>query len=78
MTGDARCQPHQFSRLATRYADYGACVRSNSSAVAGASVGCAHMTGHIARYLCEGGKPEALTDWLDAHAAFIGPEHRTG
>jgi hypothetical protein len=36
------------------------------------------MTGHIAAYLSEGGEPRHIRDWLDARAAFIGPEHRTG
>jgi hypothetical protein len=78
MTGDARCAFDQFSRLETRYADYGGHVRSGLSSVAGASAGCAHMTGHVAAYLSGGGEPRHIRDWLDARAAFIGPEHRTG
>ena len=76
MTGDARCQPGQFSRLATSNADYGGCVRSALPHLAGASVGCAHMTGHIARYLSTGGAVSDLSGWLDATATYYGPERR--
>lgn len=76
MTGDARCQPHQFSSLGTRNADYGGCVRVGGNDVVGASVGCAHMSGHIARYLSAGGDRDHLRGWLDTNAAFVGREHR--
>ena len=36
------------------------------------------MTGHVAAYLSGGGEPRHIKGWLDARAAFIGPEHRTG
>jgi hypothetical protein len=34
------------------------------------------MTGHVARYLSQGGVLEGLVPWLVAEAAFIGPERR--
>ncbi len=77
MTGDARCQPHQFTDLHSPYADYAACVRTTNKAMAGASVGCAYMSGHIARYLSQGGKSEQLHAWLRQQAAFMGPEQRS-
>lgn len=76
MTGDARCSPEQFSRLDSPYADYGGHVLSADPTVAGASAGCAHMTGHIARYLENGGQRDSLRAWLDAHASFHGVERR--
>jgi ATP-binding cassette subfamily B protein len=48
MTGDARCQAYQFSCLGTRHADFAGCVHAPGAGIAGASVGCAHMTGHLA------------------------------
>ena len=77
ITGDARCQPHQFTYLNSRYADYAACVRVAGATVAGASVGCAYMSAHIARYLSQGGTPAELHAGLKRQAAFIGPEQRS-
>lgn len=76
MTGDARCGPEQFSRLDSHYADYGGHVLSADPTVAGASAGCAHMSGHVARYLENDGKRDSLRAWLDAQASFHGVERR--
>lgn len=76
MTGDARCRADQFSWLATRFADCGGCPSLPGSRVSGASMGCAHLSGHIARFLAEGGAAPAVRDWLRDRAAFIGPENR--
>lgn len=78
VTGDARCQPGQFSWLNTPHADLGGCVRSADGSLAGASVGCAHLSGHIAGYLYRGGDPATLRDWLRSQAAYSGPERRRG
>lgn len=51
-SGDARCAPEQWSWLASAQADVGACVQAPQAlAGAGASMGCAHVTGHIAAFL---------------------------
>lgn len=76
MTGDARCATEQFSRLGGRFADYGGHVMSADPNVAGASAGCAHMSGHVARYLENGGQRDSLRAWLDAQANFHGAERR--
>ncbi|MBY4676625.1 subtilisin-like serine protease QhpE [Marinobacterium arenosum] len=78
MTGDARCAPGQWSCLETRYADFGGHVRSLDGESAGASIGTAFMSGHLARYLAEGGEPAAAAarDWLRQHASFYGAEQR--
>lgn len=80
MTGDARCAREEISHLQTRHADFGAHVRPLDGRVAGggASVGCAHLAGHIARYLCSGGDARltAVRAWLIAQASYHGPERR--
>lgn len=77
MTGDARCAIDEISSLQTRYADFGAYVQAEAGVV-GASVGCAQLSGHIGRYLCEGGDNsiEAVTQWLEAQARYFGAEVR--
>lgn len=84
MTGDARCARMEISALGTRYADFGAHVRplDGSLAGGGASVGCAHLSGHIARYLddCRAAgrmaEEEDVRQWLQAQARYRGPERR--
>lgn len=79
MTGDVRCGRDELSHLATAQADFGAHVRAlDGAAVAGASVGCAHLSGHVARYLATGGErgAGAVRAWLDAQARYHGPERR--
>ena len=53
VTGDARCATGELSALDGPRADFGAPVRSANGA-AGASLGAAHVTGEIARYLGDG------------------------
>ncbi|MCV6611389.1 MAG: peptidase S8/S53 subtilisin kexin sedolisin [Amphritea sp.] len=77
MTGDARCAINEISSLQTRYADFGAYVQAEAGVV-GASAGCAQLSGHIGRYLSEGGDNsiEAVTQWLEAQARYFGAEVR--
>lgn len=76
VTGDARCAPGQWSWLATAQADFGGYVGDRG--MAGASLGCAALSGRIAALLREAPEmsQQQLVDWLKAHAAFIGPERR--
>lgn len=77
-TGDARCAVDEISCLETRQADFGACVRSVDPRVAGASIGCAHLSGAVAQLLAA--RPDAshaeLREALRAAAAYHGPERR--
>lgn len=78
MTGDARCEnATQLSCLKTQYADFGGYVKA-ANGVIGASAGCAQLTGHIGRYLSEGGKAEqaAVDHWLESQAGYFGVEVR--
>ncbi|MBK4995431.1 peptidase S8 [Pseudomonas sp. S37] len=76
VTGDARCAPGQWSWLGTRQADFGGYVGTGDKA--GASLGCAALSGRIAALLRD--QPELdrqqVHDWLRDHAAFTGPERR--
>lgn len=82
MTGDARCTRDELSWLATRHADFGAHVRPLEGALAGsgASMGCAHLSAHVARLLKAGvtHEPGAVAEALKAQASYRGPEHRRG
>ncbi|MDO8862660.1 hypothetical protein Q6D67_13195 [Haliea sp. E1-2-M8] len=77
-TGDARCAPGELSRLDSSQADFGACVRADSSGPAGASIGCVHVTAAVAQYLLM--EPDASLEQIHTHLAavarFQGPEHR--
>lgn len=75
MTGDARCQPDEFSRLQTRLADFGAHVKGENGVV-GASAATAYLTGFIAQHLIEHPQHdlEALTRWLCDAATYQGAE----
>jgi len=79
-TGDARCGRDEWSALNTRFADFGARVHTNDQRAAGASIGTAHLSGHIAAYLAGGGSNTgaAIRDYLQRHARYYGPERRTG
>jgi subtilisin family serine protease len=80
MTGDARCAREEISWLNTAQADFGAHVMPPQGEVrSGASIGCAHLTGHVGRYFAEGGAAdrEALCEWLIARASYRGPERRS-
>lgn len=76
VTGDARCAPGQWSWLGTRQADFGGYVGAGGRA--GASLGCAALSGRIAALLHEQPAMDRLQvhDWLRRHAAFTGPERR--
>lgn len=79
--GDARCDPGQHSALLLPHADFGACVLppDGDRANAGASLGCAHLSGRVAALLADGVAPERGAVWraLVDSAAFRGPERRT-
>lgn len=85
MSGDARCARMEISALGTRYADFGAHVHPLDGGLtgSGASVGCAHLSGHIARYLddCRAAgrtaDEEDVRRWLCAQARYHGPERRS-
>lgn len=76
VTGDARCAPGQWSWLGSRQADFGGYVGTGDRA--GASLGCAALSGRIAALLREapGMDCQQVHDWLRHHAAFAGPERR--
>lgn len=80
MTGDARCDRHEISYLNSRFADFGACVRPISDAIgsSGASVGCAHLTAHVAACLQNTRRLgiDDVRQWLVREACHHGPEHR--
>lgn len=80
MTGDARCGEREWSCLETRYADFGAFVRSPDGQVAGASIGSACLSGHIAAWLATGGADDgdAIRRHLRGQARYFGAERRTG
>ncbi len=80
MTGDARCSREELSYLETEFADFGACVLplDNSRGHSGASLGCAHLSAHLLRYLKETKQP-SLSDarrWLIEQSDYQGPERR--
>ena len=79
-TGDARCADDEISYLDTPKADYGANVCSGKNGVAGASVGCAHVSARVAQYLAKspGASHEQVRVWLSSMASFRGPERRAG
>lgn len=79
--GDARCAPGQHSALLLPHADLGACVLppGGQRAQAGASLGCAHLSGRAAALLAGGVARERGALWqalLDS-ASFHGPERRS-
>lgn len=79
--GDARCTPGQHSALLLPHADFGACVLppDGDRAHAGASLGCAHLSGRVAALLAGGVARDRAAVWqaLVDSAAFHGPERRT-
>ena len=80
MTGDARCALDEISWLNTQYADFGGHVLGfdQQQKTAGASLGCAHMTGHITRLLqaLPGASSETVIKALQQQASYKGPERR--
>jgi subtilisin family serine protease len=90
MTGDARCARGEISSLMTPHADFGAHVSplpiaGNGHPGGGASMGCAHMSGHIAALLARHEAPSRtdprLRAWvgeqLRQQARYHGPERRS-
>ncbi len=53
VTGDVRCDAHEWSWLGTAQADFGAAVRQHSSGPAGASMANAALCGHLGAQLHE-------------------------
>ena len=80
MTGDARCNIDEITCLETEFADFGGHVLGldQEQAKAGASLGCAHMSGHLAKILAEesGLALSALAAKLKQRARYFGPERR--
>ncbi|BBH45918.1 S8 family serine peptidase [Pseudomonas sp. KU43P] len=76
ITGDARCAPGQWSWLGSSQADFGGHVGERG--MAGASLGCAAVTGRIAALMQQqpGLDRQQMLAWLQAHASFNGPERR--
>lgn len=81
MTGDARCARGEWSWLGTQHADFGAHVAPlpGDAAGSGASLGCAHLSGHVAGMLSDGsvGSPQAVVQALMDGACYRGPERKT-
>lgn len=78
VTGDARCAEGEWSWLDSPQADFGAAVRVAGRA--GASLGCAALSGHLAQLL---GEQPALSnaqliETLRERAAFRGIERKVG
>ncbi|MFK0310231.1 S8 family serine peptidase [Pseudomonas sp. NPDC090233] len=76
ITGDARCAQGQWSWLNSVQADFGGYVGERS--MAGASLGCASLSGRIAALLLQypSLEREQVLAWLQTHATFVGPERR--
>lgn len=79
VTGDARCDAQQWTWLDTQQADFAACVRGAGAGQSGASLGCAALTGHIARFLDarRDASNREITQWLQDNAHYRGRERRT-
>ncbi|MDR7152760.1 hypothetical protein J2W49_004738 [Hydrogenophaga palleronii] len=80
--GDARCAPGQHSALLLPHADFGACVvpPDGDRAHAGASLGCAHLSGRVAALMAGGVvlcDRTAVWKALVSTASFHGPERRS-
>ncbi len=78
-TGDARCAADEISLLASAQADFGGHVHAGGGGPSGASVGCAYVCAHAARFLNEypAASVEQLCVWLKEKAVYHGPERRT-
>ncbi|WP_321915944.1 MULTISPECIES: S8 family serine peptidase [unclassified Paraburkholderia] len=79
VTGDARCSPCQWSSLDSEQADFGAIVSIEAAgSPAGASIACAALSGHAARWLGQHRDADRadLLAYLRANASFIGRERR--
>ena len=69
--GDARCQPGEFSHLASVQADFGAYSKR------GASFAVPQVVAEIARYLALGYSPDQALQYLQYNARYHGPERRS-
>ena len=80
-TGDARCGHEDLVWLDTRQADVAGCVLplSNQRGLSGASMGCAHVTGHLARLKQQGvwSQSSSVPAVLAAAARWQGREYKT-
>ncbi len=78
VTGDARCQPDQYSWGPSRQADFGACVRAGHPQVIGASVATAYISARVGGYLqANSGRPldpAHLQEWLREGAFYQGAQ----
>ncbi|MCL2657002.1 MAG: peptidase S8 and S53 subtilisin kexin sedolisin [Betaproteobacteria bacterium] len=78
VTGDARCGAREWSWLDSSQADFGAAVDAGSPGVAGASLGCAAFSGHLAALLAE--RPDLSNDgllrWMCDNARYRGIERK--
>ena len=81
-TGDARCDLGEISFLDNRQADFGACPRdiaadpSAPPRIGGGSLGCAHVTGHVAAYLGQGCDKSQIRQWLASRSKYLHSERR--
>lgn len=74
VTGDARCEMGEVSKLGGTPADYGACPKDLDGTPRGASFAAAHVSGLLAAALAHGATdPRAALDGL---ACYEGREHR--
>lgn len=78
VSGDARCQPGEWSWLATVQATIGTCPRGLDDGPRGGGASCAtaRVTGLLAAFLAAGGTLAELPNWLYQHARYYGPEQR--
>ena len=84
MTGDARCRIDEITCLETEFADFGGHVLGldQEQAKAGASLGCAHMSGHLAKLIAQNSSdnveltPTVLANLLKKQSSYFGPERR--
>jgi hypothetical protein len=78
-TGDARCLREEISRLATPWADFGACAGHDAAdgrVRRGASIGAAHLTRFILRHLPACTAAAAVPRLLAQRARYQGAERR--
>ncbi len=79
-TGDARCGHEDLVWLDSAQADVAGCVlpMSEQRGLSGASMGCAHVSGHLARLKRQGVgiQPSSVRDVLGAEARWHGREYK--
>jgi len=77
-SGDARCMGTQITAMGTDKIDFAGCVRDHETGLAGSSIGCANVSGAIAKIRQDApalSNQDVLT-LLGKHAAYRGPEKR--